>query len=473
MVRSVLAEGGRAGGAALGAAIMPSAIPALSAAGYKLGRRISKLVGSGDYEVQTARVNSLTKSGAIPADSTFGSPEHGIRVTHREFIGDVKTGPVAGTFYNTTYSVNPADYRTFPYLSCLAGPYEKFLPLGMAFEFISSTSAYNANAAMGTVVMSAAYNAAAAAFTSKMSMENSAYAISSRMDKNMVYLVECGAQSIPLNRYFLRRDGIDQPITMTDPLLFQVATAPSSTFPTDTVIGELWVTYDVWLESPRQCEDVFGLFTLSRNGVADTDFCGNGGQTFTEIGYGNLKSVKAYPSTDSTYPNQIRITDIAPGSAFELSFMYETNASDTAALTAAAFTITSGAVALNRYNNNAGSSRVIAVTGTGGASRGAMQIQQAFIATSSTVVLTKSCILSGLATGKMDLQITSLGVRDLGSLTGDHIYSMPLSVGSFSPLMFSPSPPSAAGDISDSDEITPEQYIRVARALERAHISVS
>jgi hypothetical protein len=117
---------------------------------------------------------------------------------------------------------------------------------------------------MGTVVMAMQYNAAASPFATKGAMENSDYAISARFDKNMLYGIECKAGSTAQNRFYTRSGNVSgtMPLSLTDMGLFQISTAPSSSYPTDATIGELWVTYDIEYFIPRASYSNWGSWRM-------------------------------------------------------------------------------------------------------------------------------------------------------------------------------------------------------------------
>lgn len=246
--------------------VMGSSLGSVSA-GNELGRRISRLIGTGDYESNETYANSLIKGAATP-NISFGKTALAIRVKHREFLGDIYTGAVAGAFTNYAYAVNAGLRNTFPYLSQLASNYEEYCFHGLVFEFISTASPYSAASALGSNVAAMEYNAAAPLFTSKFAMENSTAAISGRLDKNLMYGVECASNSNVQNCYYVRNGVSSLPLTTTDLGNFQFAVAPAAGVPTNSVVGELWVTYDCSLDRPILNLDDVGFFHAYRTVVA-------------------------------------------------------------------------------------------------------------------------------------------------------------------------------------------------------------
>lgn len=220
--------------------------------GKMLAAKLSRLIGTGDYTVLPASANSLLPSpGQKSAYATFQDQTFGTRVSHREYIRDILTGPTAGVFAISQFPMNPSIVTSFPYLAPIAQNFEEYIVKGLVFEFISTTSPYNANSAMGSVIMTCEYNAALPSFTTKAAMENSEFALSGRFDQSLMYGVECASNA--QNAYYCRgQPGMAElPLTTTDLGDFYIATAPAGTFPVNSVIGELWVSYDIEFRRPR------------------------------------------------------------------------------------------------------------------------------------------------------------------------------------------------------------------------------
>jgi len=253
MLKAIVKDALLASGSALGNHIgsRVGAPIAGAAAGRYLAGRISRLVGSGDYTINTQGVatNSLIK-GKVPVSISFDG--RSVRLTHREFIGDVTTGPVAGNFNATNFVVNPSDSTTFPYLSNLASLFEKYKFHGLVFETISTCSPYLSTSSMGSIIASCQFNNQNPIFTSKTQMENTEHAISTRLDKSMIYGVECKDQV--QNYYYTRHAGASPPSgavsNMYDLADLVIATSGGAVA-ASTTVAELWVTYDVELLGPR------------------------------------------------------------------------------------------------------------------------------------------------------------------------------------------------------------------------------
>jgi len=239
--------------------------------GSEVGRRISRLMGSGDYTMNEVSVNSLIKGAGNPTSSFSSTDGTSVRLQHREFLGDITTGAIAGTFNNNAFAINPGIKTSFPYLSQIADNFEMYCFHGLVFEFISTASPYITTSSLGSVIAGAEYNASVPAFASKFAMENSNCAISTRIDKSLMYGLECAQGTNAQNCYYVRSGLSDLPLTTTDIGTFQFATAPGSSFPVNSVVGELWVTYDVSLSRPFLVLSRFGTLQVQRGTTTEAN----------------------------------------------------------------------------------------------------------------------------------------------------------------------------------------------------------
>lgn len=288
VVREALANAGAAIGGMSG--------PHGAAFGKVLGQKLSRIIGSGDYESNTS-VNSLIHPPGGMASASFAPDQDVVRIRRREFLGDVLAPAVAGTFTNYPYSINPGLKATFPFLSQMAPNYEEYCFDGLVFEFISSASPYISSSALGTVIAAMEYNASGPTFSSKYQMENSAHAISTRLDKNLMYGVECAKGANAQNCYYVRTGTSVLPVTTTDLGTFQLAVAPSASVPASTVLGELWVTYDICLKRPILNTSRYGVYHLYCSDTAVLPARPLGNTVVTETNLGGASFTRASAST--------------------------------------------------------------------------------------------------------------------------------------------------------------------------------
>lgn len=300
MIKSALINsGGYLGGAGATALGIPGSAPAMNGVGRALGARISRLIGSGDYAANTVSANSLIHSKGLSPQASFGGGLGSLRIKHREFIGDVSTSATAGAFSNNVYPINAGLSNTFPFLSSIATNYDQYLFHGLVFEFVSTTAG-TASGAMGSIVLSADYNPNATAYQNKHVMENSGYAVSTRLDGSAMYGIECAKTDIPNQGYLVRNTSGVADLGNYDMGTFQVATVPSTGFAASSTVGELWVTYDVELRRPSLSPNRYGYCRLTKTSVTSATPLGSVSGAI--IGYGACQAVVSPFSTRLEFP---------------------------------------------------------------------------------------------------------------------------------------------------------------------------
>lgn len=217
---------------------------------YKTSKRPSSrygtITGYGTYYGTGRAIRSGTQVPKVK------NSKGGFCIQHKEFIGDI---PASQAFTLASLPINPGQKDTFPWLSQIAENFEEWVPKGIIFHFKSTSSnavvSTNANAALGAVIMATEYNVINPVFGNKQQMENYEGAVSCDPSKNMTHFVESSKTHNPLGVYFVRTgsvpEGSDQ--RFYDMGLFQIASTGMQA--NQSVIGELWVSYDIELKKPR------------------------------------------------------------------------------------------------------------------------------------------------------------------------------------------------------------------------------
>jgi len=219
--------------------------------GSVLGHGIGRILGSGDYETgPMVKQNVLVNSTEVPQFQDIGRANV---IAHREYIGDLITSPTPGAFLNRTFSINPGQLETFPWLSTIAQNYEQYKIHGMVFYFktTSGESVASTNTALGTVIMATDYNVNAVPYASKSEMENSQFAQSLKPSISAMHGVECAPSELPLKNYYVRTGaiGASDSLKWYDTANFQIATQGFQAASVN--IGEIWVTYIVEFFKPQ------------------------------------------------------------------------------------------------------------------------------------------------------------------------------------------------------------------------------
>lgn len=179
-------------------------------------------------------------------------------MTHREYIGDV-----IGTsdFNVSAYPINPAVAKTFPFLSRIASLFEEYDFEGLVFQYVTTSGMVGSvSPALGAVIMATDYDSYAPNFVTKQQMESYEGAISTVACENTAHGVECARNEKHSRNLYTRTGPYSGSLLDYDFGKFQIATKG---MPTDTVVGELWVTYDVVLLKPRLPTSFFGVPLLA------------------------------------------------------------------------------------------------------------------------------------------------------------------------------------------------------------------
>lgn len=222
---------------------------AFGAPGAAIGRWLGGITGLGDYKVGQ---NSLLGM-AVGGDGAGTLPEvqnvsGRFIMTHREYIKDILSEE---DFTVEGFKINPGLQTTFPWLATIAQQFEQWRPLGIVFQFKStSADALNStNTALGTIIMATDYNAASSNFVGKQQMDNTEYVTSTKPSCSVLHPIECSPAESPTDVYYVRTGAVP---SGQDPRLydlgnFQIAAVGSQA---EAVVGELWVTYQIELLKP-------------------------------------------------------------------------------------------------------------------------------------------------------------------------------------------------------------------------------
>lgn len=233
-ISNIAASAGRALGSRVG----------LGDLGAQAGSGLASLFGMGDYSLKG---NSLIKGEVHgPVVPTFGSESRAIRVREREYIGNVFSGTLSGSatvFTNTPYVINPADATTFPWLSNIAPLFDQWIPHGIVFEYITTSSEYNGTSqALGKVVLATDYDSTDALYSSSQQAENSDYAVITKPSESVLHGVECDPSERPMRCMYTTTSATTSPL-FSSLGNFQICTQGCNT--AGVLLGELWVSYDI------------------------------------------------------------------------------------------------------------------------------------------------------------------------------------------------------------------------------------
>lgn len=207
----------------------------------------SAIIKSGSGSIPVKKNSLVYNVDAVPEFSRSGRCTV---VHHREFIDDIKSST---DFNISTYRINPGIENTFPWLSSIAANYEQYVVQGLMFEFKSTSAVAVASSTttMGTVVMATQYNSLSPDFTSKQQMENYEGCQSTVPSQSILHAIECDPKETQCGGVF----NVYSPTNVAgDRRLYDIGRFSIATVgmqDTESVLGELWVTYKICFLKPR------------------------------------------------------------------------------------------------------------------------------------------------------------------------------------------------------------------------------
>jgi len=243
---------GRFLGTALGSLIpVPGMASITGELGKWAGNKIGTLLGLGDYDVKQ---NSISGHGfgalQVPA---MHSTNDATIIRKREFVADIMSAPVAGAYNVSYYPINPGYDLLFPWLSNEALGYQEWTPLGIAFDFVSTTGYISGAASpnVGSVMMGVDYDSFDVnPFPDESSIRNIAGSTCGPSTDNQLHLVECAPRKNVLEKMFVRTQAIpgNQPPQFYDLGTLGIATTGQPT--ANQLLGQLYATVEIQLDKP-------------------------------------------------------------------------------------------------------------------------------------------------------------------------------------------------------------------------------
>lgn len=190
-----------------------------------------------------------------PPSVVNNSANRSVIIRHREFIADIVTG-AAGAFNLQSFSINPGVATTFPWLSQVAANFQEWRPLGILFEFRSTSadSLNSTNTALGTVIIATDYDATdnvAQTFQNKQMMMNHEFSQSAKQSCSILHPIECSPEMNPYSVFHVRtgQEPANADLRLTDLGTLGIATVGQQG--ASVVIGELWITYEIEFLKPQ------------------------------------------------------------------------------------------------------------------------------------------------------------------------------------------------------------------------------
>jgi len=211
---------------------------------------VSKIFGMGDYVVEeNSLADVMGKSGSAVHSVPSFTPMANNRIRHRECLGVVRVPLNAGFNIIQTLVFNPTHSATFPWLSSMANGYTSYRVHGAALIYESNTSEYSTTPYMGTICLGTKYDTREGPFTSMVEMQGAKFSVSAKPSQNILHPLECKKGFQQVDTWLCRRGGELSTTFLYDKCTMYVATE-GITATAGTVLGRLWLTYDIELINP-------------------------------------------------------------------------------------------------------------------------------------------------------------------------------------------------------------------------------
>jgi len=168
----------------------------------------NRIIGKGDYSMpdntQEIEKNCLFQNSSNQP-ATFGGGRSGFVFEHEEYIGDIVSSSTIGAFNSQTFTVNPSNNITFPWLSNLATNFEMYQFDGLIFRFesTSGTAVGSTNTALGTVMGYFAYDTLDQTVISKSTLLQYEGSVDARSSENFLIGVECDESKLVMPRLYI------------------------------------------------------------------------------------------------------------------------------------------------------------------------------------------------------------------------------------------------------------------------------
>lgn len=283
-----------------------------------LPKLLPLLIGMGDY---TDQDSIPIKTGEVPSSNSFLAATSGghkgyevpfmhthgekTRVSHREYVGDIYSSTLS--YAHTEFALNPGMQELFPWLAPVANQYTNYRLLGAVVDFVSQGSDYANVAGLGYVALATQYNALAPLFQDKRELLNYEFADACKPSLSMTHWIECKPNDVPDPEKTVRAGTIpaNADLRLYDHGRLTVAVGGNTAG--GSIIGQLWITYDIEFYFPRYSGSAAGV--LNSFGAILT-----GCTPALPLGTGETDSVR------NTMSILITPTTLTPGSVVDGSY---------------------------------------------------------------------------------------------------------------------------------------------------------
>lgn len=176
-------------------------------------------------------------------------------IRHKEYIGEIK-GSIGFTVQGS-YTLNPGNKVTFPWLSGIANSFQEYTIRGAVFHYVpsSGTAISSSSSALGTVMIQTTYRSTDSPPSNKQEVLNEYCANEVVPSEPLAHPIECDPKENPFNVQYVRSVSLPSGDSQ---LIYDLGTTYVCTSGQQgtNVIGDLWLTYEVELRKPLMYSNV-------------------------------------------------------------------------------------------------------------------------------------------------------------------------------------------------------------------------
>lgn len=225
-----------------------SCIPYMTNNKSKVSVRKSPAGGRSSRQLSKSQFQSIAGAGVaystqmVNSKPTFVNTKDGLRIVHREYVGDVNTN-TSGFAVVNTLQINPGLSGVFPWLSLIAANFEvyEFHRLKFVYQAAAPTSQ------AGTLFMAIDYDAADSAPANKAELMSNMTAVSSSIWASNSINYDCAMRQYMSNRFTRNASLTNVDIKTYDAGNLYLAIEGAATVSP----GNIYVEYDVSLRIPQ------------------------------------------------------------------------------------------------------------------------------------------------------------------------------------------------------------------------------
>lgn len=232
--------------------------------------KIGSVKGYGGYKINS---NSILSGGMSPPKIMNTFTNDGVVLRHREFVGNLTLSSAdPGPDNARPFKIEKVCYLNpgvtgdpkgnvigLPWLSGICENWKEYEWHGVLLEYkpLTALATTTGAGAMGSVVIGTHYDTFEAPYKNKIEMLNAEYTTSGKPQLTQIHPIECKRSQTVVSRKWVRTGAIPEGADrrLYDHCRIEIATE-GIPGPKGSVLGELWITFEVCLFKPKLVDKV-------------------------------------------------------------------------------------------------------------------------------------------------------------------------------------------------------------------------